>query len=465
MRFIFRPYMSPLYSNKPIGKQRSRLGPAKVLILGYLTAMLVGAGLLSLPMAQQADAQVSWLTALFTSASAVSGTGLSVVSTGTTWSPLGLVVILLLLQVAALGFMVFSTLFFALLHKKMGLSQRMLIRQSLDLHDFHDLNTIMMHILAGALLFQLGGGVLLMLRFVPRYGWLEGMGMAIFTAVSAFANGGFDVFSHLYPEAGFSIMSGDFFALSVIMVLTLLGGLGFFVWEDCYSNRFRFKKLQLHSKLVLLISVWLLVIPALLFYGLERTNTLAGMSLGHGWFTSLFQVIMPRSTGFSLIEQSELTGATKMVVMMLMFVGGSGGSAAGGIRNVTAGILLLSGISYLRGKQSLVIMKKTIPLGQIKGALAIVMIAVLLTFTSSLLIAMVQPELSFTAILFEVISAVSTSGLSYGSVADFGTVGQLVLIGLMFLGRVGIMTLAMVAFAKTDKYDKIKYPETWVILG
>ncbi|MCL1842711.1 MAG: Trk family potassium uptake protein, partial [Defluviitaleaceae bacterium] len=245
------------------------------------------------------------------------------------------------------------------------------------------------------------------------------------------------------------------------------GGLGFFVWEDIWQNRFRFKRLHIHSKLVLCISFWLILLGWIFFFVAERNNpyTIGYMSLPDALHISLFQVIMPRSAGFSVVGQGNLLGSTRMVIMILMLIGGSAGSTAGGIKNVTAGILVLSAINYFKGKSRLTIFRRTIPTSQIRSALAITMLVLFAAISGSIAISLMQPYLPFSAVLFETISAIATCGLSHGITSELVPVSQMLLILFMFCGRIGIMTLGMAAFFGRNNDEKLKHPETWVIMG
>ena len=453
--------------NSFLANKRKRLNPAKVMLLGYFMVILVGTALLVLPISRQNGVDVNFLTALFTSTSATSVTGLVVVDTSQTWSIFGRIVILCLIQIGALGFMTFTSIFFFIMNRKIGLSQRLLIMQSLNLHDMKGVIRLIRHVLLGTFVFQGIGTILLWIRFIPRYGAWRGFGLGVFHSVAAFANAGFDLFGYNYAFYGLSDHAGDEVVITIVMILAIIGGLGFFVWEDILQSRFRFKRLHLHSKLVLSISFCLIFIGWGLFFVIERNNpyTIGDMSLPSALHISLFQVIMPRSAGFSVISQGQLLGATRMVVMLLMLIGGSAGSTAGGIKNVTAGILFLSAINYFRGRSRLTVFGRTIPTAQIKSALALSMLVLCFALIGSVIISVIQPYLPFSAVLFETISAIATCGLSYGITSSLASASQIVLILFMFCGRVGIMTLGMVAFFGQNNDEKIKHPETWVMMG
>jgi trk system potassium uptake protein TrkH len=449
------------------GLKHKQFNPAKLMLFGYLFVILAGTTLLMLPISHQMGTDVRLVTALFTATSATSVTGLVVVDTAQTWSLFGRIVILCLIQIGALGFMSFITIFFFIMNKKIGLSQRLLIIQSLNLNDMRGVVKLIRHVLMGTLIFQGTGTVLLCIRFIPRHGLLHGFGMGAFHSVAAFANAGFDLFGYNIPLHGLTDHAQDGLVVTVVMVLAFIGGLGFFVWEDIWQNRFRLKQLHIHSKLVLHISFWLILLGWIFFFAAERNNphTIGDMSLPNALHISLFQVIMPRSAGFSVIGQGELVGATKMVVMILMLIGGSPGSMAGGIKNVTVGILFLSAVNYFKGRNTVVVFGRTIPTSQVKSALTISITVLCAVVFGSLTIALIQPEIPFAAILFETISAITTCGLSYGITGTLAPVSQVILILFMFCGRVGIMTLGMVAFLERNKNERIKHPETWIMMG
>ena len=454
-----------LINNKRI--RRKPLNPAKIMLLGYLAVILTGTGLLLMPISHHNGVGVGLITALFTATSATSVTGLVVVDTAQTWSVFGRIVILCLLQIGALGFMSFTVIFFFIMNRKIGLSQRLLIMQSISLHDMQGVIKLVRHVLLGTIIFQMLGTVFLWIRFTPKYGAWNGLGMGLFHSVAAFANAGFDLFGHDYPFSSLTSHSDDIFVFFVIMLLAFIGGLGFFVWEDILRNGFRFKKLHLHSKLVLSISLWLVVLAWIFFYMSERSNpyTIGNMTFPEALIVSLFQVIMPRSAGFTIVNQGQLMGVTRMVIMMLMLIGGSAGSSAGGIKNVTAGILFLSAINYFKGKSRLVVFKRTIPTAQIRSALAITVMVFSAAMLGSISIAFIQPDIPFSAILFETVSAIATCGLSFGITGSLAPGSKIIIILFMFCGRVGIMTLGMAAFLRQESIEKIKYPDEWIMMG
>ncbi|MCL2140829.1 MAG: potassium uptake protein, TrkH family [Dehalococcoidia bacterium] len=447
-------------------KSRRKLSPAAIFALGFLAVITVGTILLSLPFASSDSNSVPLLVALFTSVSATCVTGLTLTDTAQTWSVFGQIVILCLVQIGGLGFMSITTIFFFVVNKKMGLSFRLLIVQSLSLKDMQGVIQLVRHILIGALLFEGLGAVILWIRFLPVHGMWDGLKLGIFHAVSAFCNAGFGIIGTTGELSGFSAYSEDVFVTITLMLLVIIGGLGFFVWEDIWRNH-RFTRLHLHSKLVLTMTFWIIVAGTVFFYVAERTNpsTLGNMSLPSALAASLFQAVVPKTAGFSIINQSSLSGVSLMILMMLMLIGGSAGSTAGGIKNTTAGLLIMSTIRFIRRRSQLSIFGRTIPEQQITSAMSLLSIVVMFIVASSVIIALMQPDIAFSGILFEVISAITNNGSSLGVTASLAPVSLGILMLLMFFGRAGIMIFGITTFFNHYVEDKIKYPDSWIMMG
>ncbi|MCL1917868.1 MAG: potassium uptake protein, TrkH family [Peptococcaceae bacterium] len=453
-------------SRKTLTLSRKTLSPARVMVLGFLALILLGALLLELPISSRDGVSVPFMTALFTSTSATCITGLAVTDTAQTWSFFGQTVILCLIQIGGLGFMSITTIFFFIMNKNIGLSQRLLIVNSLNLKDMQGVVRLVRHVLIGTFVFEGVGAVVLWLRFLPEYGVWKGLGMGVFHSVSAFCNAGFDVMGDTGAFSSLTAYTGDAAVSITVMALIFIGGLGFFVWEDVWRNR-RFRKLHLHSKLVLTVSLGLVALGWVFFYITERTNpeTLGAMSFPDAALASLFQAVTPRSGGLCTLDQASFTGVSMMMTMLLMLIGGSAGSTAGGIKNVTAGILFLSAISSLQGKSRLSVFGRTVPAPQIVGALSILLVVLTAILAGSSAIALIQPELPFSGILFETLSAIATCGLSLGITPSLGPASMAIMILFMFFGRVGIITLGMAAFRNRGNVEKTKYPDTWIMMG
>ena len=444
---------------------RKRFNPARNLVLGFLAIIVIGAALLKLPLSTIDGTSVSLITALFTATSATCVTGLVVVNTAATWSTFGRVVILCLIQIGGLGFMSITTIFFFLMNRKIDLSQRLLMAQSLNLHDRQGVVGLVRHALAGTFILEGVGAGILWLRFYPVYGPWKGLGMGVFHSISAFCNAGFNLIGEKGHYSSFSMHSEDAVITTTILLLVAIGGLGFFVWEDILRNR-RFGKLHLHSKMVITITLLLIAAGWLVFYFAERTNpeTIGNMPFPRAALAGLFESVMPRSGGFSIVNQASLRGVSKMAAMILMLIGGSAGSAAGGIKNVTAGIIFMSALRSLKGQKRLTVYRRTIPEQQIVSALSITILALTACFTGTVAIALIQPELPFTGIVFEMVSAVATCGLSQGVTPLLAPISKIIVTVFMFFGRVGIMTVGMAAFLKRDHVESFKHPDTWVMM-
>ena len=358
-----------------------------------------------------------------------------------------------------------TTIFFFLMNRKIDLSQRLLMAQSLNLHDRQGVVGLVRHALAGTFILEGLGTAILWLRFYPVYGLFKGLGMGVFHSISAFCNAGFNLIGEAGHYSSFSLHSEDAAITLTITLLVIIGGLGFFVWEDILRNR-RFRKLHLHSKMVIAVTVCLIAAGWVLFYFTERTNpaTIGNMSLPKAAIAGLFESVMPRSGGFSIVNQADLRGLSKMVAMILMLIGGSAGSTAGGIKNVTAGIVFLSALRSLRGRKRLAVFRRTIPEQQIVSALSITILALTACFLGTVVITLIQPELPFIGIVFEMVSAVATCGLSQGVTPNLVPAARIIVTVFMFFGRVGIMTVGMAAFLKRDHVESIKHPDTWIMM-
>ncbi|MCL2084622.1 MAG: potassium uptake protein, TrkH family [Oscillospiraceae bacterium] len=449
-----------------INGKRALLNPARVIVLGFLAVIAAGALLLALPVSARGGAAAPFLTALFTSASATCVTGLTVADTALTWSAFGQAVILCLIQIGGLGFMSVTTIFFFIMNRKIDLSRRLLIVQSLSLKDIEGVVRLIRHVLIGTFAVEGLGALVLWSRFAGRYGLWKGLWMGVFHSVSAFCNAGFDLLGGAAPFSSLTSYSGDPFVAVTVMLLVFAGGLGFFVWEDILRRR-RFRNLHLHSKLVLAVSFWLIAFGWVFFFMAERGNpdTIGGMTPANAALASLFQAVMPRSGGFSVVDQASLRGVSKFMAAALMFIGGSAGSTAGGIKNTTAGILVLSAVSSLRGKSRLSVFGRTIPAPQVISALSIMVMVTAAVLTGSAAIALIQPGLPFSGIVSETVSAIATCGLTHGITPALAPAPLIIIMLYMFFGRVGIMTLGMAAFLNRNLADKTKYPDTWVMMG
>lgn len=442
-----------------------KFSPMQIIVLVFLAIILAGSGLLCLPAASKNGEPTPFLTALFTATSCTCVTGLALVDTFTHWSGFGQAVMLVLIQIGGLGFMTIVALFFFAADRKIGLKQRLIMAQSLGMDSPGGVVTMVRLVLKRTLLIEGTGAVLLTLRFCMEMPFGKALWWGVFHSVSAFCNAGFDVMGAV--EQGGSLVNyvGDPVVNLVVMALITLGGLGFFVWEDLLKKR-RFRKLSIHSKLVLVISAALTFSGAVAFAGLEWNNpaTLGSLPAGQKLLAALFQSVTTRTAGFYTMPQGELTGASLAVTDLLMFIGGSSGSTAGGVKTVTMGVLLLSVFATARGRSRVTVFRRTIPAKQVSDAVSVVAMAFLLAFGSAVCLS-VANGLDFSDCIYETVSAIATVGLTTGITPQLNAMSHLILIVLMFFGRVGIMTISLGFLLSDRAEERYKLADAKVLIG
>lgn len=452
-----------------------KLGPAQILVLGFFIIIIVGSLLLSLPIASNNNQSLPYLDALFTATSATCVTGLSVVNTASHWSLFGKIVILSLIQIGGLGFMTLVSMIFLLLGKKITLKDRLVMREALGKDTTAGVVRFSKSIVYGTLLVEGVGALLLSIRFIPEYGFLKGTWYSIFHSISGFCNAGFDIVgdSSLSPYVGDPIIN------ITIMALIILGGLGFSVWMDIiqgikqkftmpkrFTWRQAFDRLSLHTKLVIIISLFLIIFGFLFFFVAEFNNpgTLGALSLSEKVFAAFFQSVSPRTAGFNTIALDAMVDASKFVMMILMFIGGSPAGTAGGIKTVAAGILVLCTISTVRGRDSTEIFKRKIPAKAILRSLAVIMISLSVVLIITIILSVTE-DAQFIDLLFEAISGFATVGSTLGITPGLSFTGKVIIIINMFIGRLGPVTMVLAIMIKQGNHTSvIHYPEEKVIV-
>lgn len=445
-------------------KRKSRAGQAtKVIALSFGAVILVGTVLLMLPAASRSGVSCGLITALFTATSATCVTGLVLVDTLSTWTIFGQIIILLMIQLGGLGFMTIIFFFSVQLHKKPSLSQRLMMVSAFNLDRMSDTVQVVKNALKLTFAMEGAGAVVLTLCFIPRYGW-GAIWKGIFIAVSAFCNAGFDI---LGPEGlgSISTYNDNPVVLITIMILVVCSGLGFFVWEEIRVRR-NFRDLSLYSKMVILITGALLLFGWAFFLLSEfsNPNTLGSMPVWQRILNALFQSVTLRTAGFAAIDQGALTDVSMAISIMLMLVGGSSGSTAGGLKTVTIGVLLLSLRAGLRGEEKVVVHGRTIPHQKVLAALTLVLVVGLLFLSAAVVIA-IADQIPFMYAAYETASAIATVGLTAGVTSDLSLVSRLVIVVLMYLGRVGVLSFSIAFLTRGSKTEKIGYPETNVMIG
>lgn len=446
-------------------KTRLRLSATQIIAVVFAAIILVGAGLLTLPAASRSGESCGFFPALFTATSATCVTGLVLFDTFTQWSAFGQVVIITLIEVGGLGFMSAASIFVFLLRKKVGLRQRMVMAQALNLSDMDAVVKIQKLVLTGSLSIQGVGALILFLRFLPEFGFGRSLAWGIFHAISAFCNAGFDLFGYLQPGQSVIIFNDDPIVLLTLMALVTIGGLGFLVWEEMARVR-SFKKFSVYTKLVLIMTAGILLVGTLVILLLEWNNpaTFGNMPFWQKLLNAFFQTGTLRTAGFVSVDQAFLRDATKAFSVLIMFVGGSSGSTAGGLKTVTMLVLLLFVWAKARGKQSVHVFKRNIPGEKAVDAMTITFITVALSILGAIFISGVAP-VSFLDAWYEAVSAICTVGLTAAGTASLGVAAQIVIIAFMYFGRVGILTLSL-GFLMGDKAkDRFQYADTNLLIG
>lgn len=443
--------------------------PERMLALGFLGLILVGTVLLALPVSSSDGQSLGWLNSLFTATSAVCVTGLVAVDTGTALSVFGQVVLLVLIQLGGLGFMIFATLIMAALGRRISLRERVLIRESVSVSTFSGLMRITRIYGLMALVIESAGAVLLAVRFIPLYGWGKGIWYAVFHSISAFCNAGFDLMGGYSSLTAFG---SDAWVLMVIAVLIILGGLGFSVMQEVVNGRWRsWRTLSLHARIVLLSSGVLLAVGTV-FYALvewhnPRTLDAGDPSWAEKWVNAFFQSVTMRTAGFNSVDLAGLRDSSKLMSVILMFIGASPASTGGGLKTTTVSVLVLIVLSVIRGHEHVHVFGKRLPSGLLRRALALLFIylGILLAGTMALTL-MEQDGYSFIDLLFESASALATVGVSAIGTPSLRWSSRLVLIPLMFFGRVGPLTLALALANKQDRsQNRLRYPEESIMIG
>ena len=436
-----------------------KLSPTQIIALTFAAIILLGALLLMLPISST-GAPASFLDALFTATSATCVTGLVVGDTGTIWTGFGQAVIITLIEIGGLGFMSAAATMLFLFRKKVGLRQRMVIAQALSLDDMESVVRVQKLVIGGSLTVQGLGALVLILRFWPEFGFLTALKWGLFHSVSAFCNAGFDIFGYNDSVMHFN---SDPVVMITLMLLIVVGGLGFLVWEELGKPK---KPLSVYAKLVLLTTGILILAGAGLTLLLEWNNpgTLGNMSWGDKILNSFFQSITLRTAGFAGIDQAQLTDGSKAISAVLMLIGGSSGSTAGGLKTVTFMVLLLFIGARIQGRETVNVFRRRIPQNKVLDAMTIVAIVVGLCMAGAILITVTSP-VSFIDSFYESASALGTAGLTAGATPLLSLPAKLMIIVFMYFGRVGVLTLSM-GFLLGDKaQQRFQYAETNLLIG
>ena len=444
-------------------KKRGFLSQTQYIAYGFFVLILVGTLLLMLPFASRNGQSVNFLDALFTSTSASCVTGLVVRDTWSQWSLFGQFVIIFLIQIGGLGFVTVGVFFSIVLRRKIGLRQRGLIQESTSALQIGGIVKLARRIIAGTCIFEVTGAVLLSIRFVPKYGFFRGVFYGFFHAVSAFCNAGFDLMGNEVPYNSLVGYYDDWLVNLVIMSLIIIGGLGFIVWDDLYRNKFHFRKYLLQTKLVLIALFVLVFGGAGLFWVLERQNLMVGMSASGQILTSLFASVTARTAGFNTVDPAAMTDGSKLLTLILMFIGGNPGSTAGGVKTTSAIALFLYVRSNIDRSYGINVFGRRLEEDAVKRAGAICTINLTAALAASIVYMAIQP-VGMADVLFETFSAIGTVGMTTGITSSLLPASRIVIILLMYCGRIGSMSFAL-AFTQQKRITHVQNPVETVSIG
>ena len=443
-------------------KWHSKLTATRTIAVGFLGIILAGTVLLMLPIASADGKPAGLLTALFTATSATCVTGLVVVDTYSGWSVFGKAVLLALIQIGGLGFMTVGVFVAVLMKKNIGLKERGILQESMNTLQIGGIVRLVRKITIGTLVIEGAGAVLLAARFVPQMGWIEGICNGIFHSISAFCNAGFDLMGKTEEYSSLVSYSGDFLVNITVMALIIIGGIGFLVWDDLQKKKLRFKEYLLHTKIVLVVTAVLIFGGAFLIYLFEKENLMADMGAGEKILTSLFASVTARTAGFNTIDVGGMSASSKLVTVVLMFIGGSPGSTAGGIKTTTFAVMLIFVWANLRGSHGSNIFGRRLEEEEIRKASIVVTINLLLAAAAVILCGM--QSFPMEDVLLEVFSAIGTVGMSSGITRQLNIVARVIIIFLTYCGRIGSMTFAL-SFTERKKVAPVQLPAEKIIIG
>ena len=442
-----------------------------IIMLSFLCVILLGSILLALPISAADRQAVPYLDALFTATTATCVTGLVTLPTATTWSVFGQVVILLLIQVGGLGIITVMAGVMLALHRRMGLSDRLLIQDAFNLDTLSGLSSFLKRVITGTFVMEGLGAILYMTVFVPKFG-SRGIWISVFNAVSAFCNAGMDIIG----ENSLCDFTTSPTVNAITSMLIILGGLGFIVWWDVLrvlKLSIRRKSLRclshltLHSKMAVTATIFLLLGGGLIILALEYANpaTLGSLSFFEKIQAALFQSVTTRTAGFATVDQSALTPATTAICLILMFIGGSPVGTAGGVKTVTVLVLAAYALSTIRGKQEVGLFNRRISNDALRKSVAVVGMSFLIAAVSTLLLATVTPHRDLADILYETVSATATVGLSRSLTPHLTTAGKIIIAVTMYLGRIGPISLAVAFGVTKEKQNIVNNPTESISVG
>ncbi len=443
---------------------KRKFSQTRLIAMGYISIIIIGTVLLMLPFASRSGVSAGFVPALFTAISSSCVTGLVVLDTATSWSVFGQAVILCLIQIGGLGFMTIATMFSMLLKRRMGLREREIMVESINTEHIGGIKNLTKKIIAGTAIFEGAGALLLATRFIPEFGWAKGIWYSVFHSISAFCNAGFDLMGIKEPYTSLVPFADDAVVMIVISLLVIIGGIGFLVWDDISKKKLKFKRYQLHTKIVLTVTAILLVVPTVLFFIFERNFTNEGLGFGQSLMNSVFDSVTARTAGMNSTDTSLLSPASKILTVFLMFIGGSPGSTAGGIKTTTLAVIAISTFNGITRRQSKGVFGRRLEKDAIHKASSVVFTNMSLAIFGIIAILAIQPDFSIGDVVFECVSAIGTVGMTTGITRDLATVSRLIIAFLMFCGRVGSVSFAL-ALMEKKAAPPVKNPREKITIG
>lgn len=448
-------------------KKRRGLTTAQIIILGFLAVILTGAVLLHLPMASRSGESVPFFDCVFTAVSATCVTGLVVVDTAITWSGFGQAVILFMIQIGGLGFMTMAVMLSTLVRRRVSARERVLLVNSYNLLSFEGLMPFVRRIFGGTMLIELCGAVILAFRFVPLYGWGKGIWRSVFHAISAFCNAGFDLMG---GESGaFTNLTSfvrDPLINITVALLIMIGGIGFVVWDDVLHWIRERRRFSVYTKLVLTVSAVLWIGGTVMIAVPEWNNpaTLGALNPFEKVMAAFFQSVTFRTAGFNTIALDKMHMLPQTASLLIMFIGGASGSTAGGVKVGTFGLLIYSACLYAFGRKHITVFRRTVPKDDVIRVFTLITVQFSVTLLGALIL--IGSGVDLMPALFETFSASATVGLSLGVTPTLSAVGRLVIMTLMFFGRVGILTVATLLCDKgVQEQNQMQYADIHLMIG
>lgn len=453
--------------------KKIKFSTTQMIVFGFLAAILIGTGLLMLPIATKDGQSTTFIDALFTATTSICVTGLTTVNTLSHWTTFGHIVILILIQFGGLGVVTFTTTILLIMRKRITLKERLLIQEAYNLDTLRGLVRLTIKIMKGTFIIEGIGACLYSFKFIPKYGFFSGIGRSIFNAVSAFCNAGMDVLGDYSLAEYVNSPLVNFTTMGLI----ILGGIGFPVWWDVLSkfkksfqDKFNFKtfarSLRLHTKIAIGTTLILISLGTVLFFVMEFNNkgTMGNLGVGQKLMASMFQSVTTRTAGFYTVPQENLSSDSAFISIILMFIGGSPSGTAGGVKTVTIAMIFLAAISIIKGKQDVELHRRRIADFYIRKALAVILVSASVLFVSTVLLSVVENG-NFLDVMFETTSALATVGLSRNLTPTLSTLGKFIIVVTMYLGRIGPMSMALAFNMKGVKGNARHLPEEGISVG